>query len=61
MIGRSRSRERGAAFFLSGLLCAASLLGLQQGARAAALEAENLVPVGHTIGIKLFEIGRAHV
>ena len=51
------SRERGAAFFLSTLLCAASLLGLQQAAQAAALEAESLVPVGHTIGIKLFSEG----
>ncbi len=43
-----------AAFFLSGLLCA-SLLA--QPVRAAALEAEELVPVGHTIGIKLFAEG----
>ena len=47
-------RRQIAAFFLSGLLCA-SLLG--QSARAAALEADELVPVGHTIGIKLFAEG----
>lgn len=57
MIGHNRGSQRGRAFFLSGLFCAAALLGLQQPARAAALSAERLVPVGHTIGIKLFSEG----
>ena len=52
-----RSRQRGSRFFLSGLLCLSSLLGMQQSAWAAPLEAERLVPVGHTIGIKLFAEG----
>lgn len=52
MTGQNR---RTAAFFLSGLLFASSLLG--GSARAAALTAEELVPVGHTIGIKLFAEG----
>ena len=43
------------AFLLSGLLCASSLLG--QTAHAAPLHAGMLVPVGHTIGIKLFAEG----
>lgn len=55
MIGQKRRRRL--AFFLSGLLCASSLLGAGQTARAAALEAERLIPVGHTIGIKLFAEG----
>lgn len=55
MTGQNRRRRRAAAFFLSGLLCAASLLG--HPAQAAALDAEQLVPVGHTIGIKLFAEG----
>lgn len=55
MTGQKRKRRRAAAFFLSGLLCAASLLG--HPVQAAALEAEQLVPVGHTIGIKLFAEG----
>lgn len=57
MDGQKEKRRRAAAFFLSGLICASSLLGLGQDARAAALEAERLVPVGHTIGIKLFAEG----
>ena len=57
MIGQNKSMRRGTSFFLSGLLCAASLLGLHQNAKAAALEAERLIPVGHTIGIKLFAEG----
>ena len=52
-----RNRRRAAGFFLSGLLCASSLLGLGQSAAAAVLEADSLVPVGHTIGIKLFAEG----
>ena len=44
---------RTAAFFLSGLLCASSLLARP----AQALDADRLVPVGHTIGIKLFAEG----
>ena len=55
MAGQKRSRAAG--FFLSGLLCASSLLWLGQPARAAALDAERLIPVGHTIGIKLFAEG----
>lgn len=55
MAGQMRKPRRAAAFFLSGLLCASSLLGLS--ARAAALEADRLIPVGHTIGIKLFAEG----
>ena len=54
---RSRSVRHSKAFFLSGILCISSLVGLGQSARAAALEAESLIPVGHTIGIKLFAEG----
>ncbi len=50
-------RRRKLAFFLSGLLCSSAMLGAAPAARAAALEAERLVPVGHTIGIKLFAEG----
>lgn len=57
MTGQLRKPRRAAAFFLSGLLCASSLLGLGDAAHAAALEADRLVPVGHTIGIKLFAEG----
>lgn len=53
MIGQNR--RAGLIFFLSGLLCVSPLLG--QTARAAALKAESLVPVGHTVGIKLFAEG----
>ena len=53
MIGHSW--RAGTIFFLSSLLCVSSLLG--QTAHAAALEAERLVPVGHTVGIKLFAEG----
>ena len=56
MIGQKRSPGRGRAFFLSSLLCAAALLGLQAPARAAD-GGRTLVPVGHTIGIKLFSEG----
>lgn len=55
MPGQTKTRKLVTAFFLSGLLCASSLLG--QTARAAALTADRLVPVGHTIGIKLFAEG----
>ena len=48
---------RGKAFFLTSLLCAASLLGVQTSARAADTSARMLIPVGHTIGIKLFSEG----
>ncbi len=51
-----RNRRRSQAFFLSGLLCVSALLGLGQSA-SAALEAQSLIPVGHTIGIKLFAEG----
>ncbi|MCI9445041.1 MAG: SpoIVB peptidase [Oscillospiraceae bacterium] len=54
MAGQNR---RAVAFFLSGLLCLSSLLYTQRPAQAAALPAEQLVPVGHTIGIKLFAEG----
>ncbi|MDE7221550.1 MAG: SpoIVB peptidase [Oscillospiraceae bacterium] len=57
MAGQKENRRRAAAFFLSGLFCVSSLLGLTPSAQAAALEAESLVPVGHTIGIKLFAEG----
>ncbi len=52
MAGQNR---RAAAFFLSGLLCLSSMLW--RPAQAAALTAERLIPVGHTIGIKLFAEG----
>ena len=39
------------------MLCASSLLALGQTAQAAPLAADRLVPVGHTIGIKLFAEG----
>ena len=55
MTGQKGKRRRAAAFFLSGLLCASSLLA--RPAQAAGLEADYLVPVGHTIGIKLFAEG----
>lgn len=50
------NRKGGRAFFLSGLICISSLLGLLQPA-SAVLEVESLIPVGHTIGIKLFADG----
>lgn len=50
-------RRRKLAFFLSGLICSSALLGGGPAALAAPLEAERLVPVGHTIGIKLFAEG----
>ena len=53
----SKNSRRLKAFFLSSLLCAASLWRLGGGAQAARLEAETLIPVGHTIGIKLFSQG----
>ena len=43
------------AFILSGVFCLSALAGLQK--TAAALETDTLVPVGHTIGIKLFSEG----
>ena len=52
-----KKRGRAGAFFLSGLMCLTSLAGLSGSARAAGLEAKCLVPVGHTIGIKLFAEG----
>ena len=57
MAGQKERGQRATAFFLSGLFCVSAALGLGQSARAAALEAERLVPVGHTIGIKLFAEG----
>jgi stage IV sporulation protein B len=57
MAGQKERGWRAAAFFLSGLFCVSAALGLGQSARAAALEVERLVPVGHTIGIKLFAEG----
>mgnify|MGYP005799532035 CR=1 FL=1 len=51
MAGQNRNGRRARVVFLSGLLLASSLWGLQ--GPAAALEAESLIPVGHTIGIKL--------
>ena len=54
MAGQNR---RAAAFFLSGLLCLSAMLHIQRPAQAAALAAEELIPVGHTIGIKLFAEG----
>ena len=57
MSGQSRRSPRGRAFFLSALLWAASLAGLQGPALAAGEAARTLVPVGHTIGIKLFSEG----
>ena len=57
MAGRNMGWRRTAAFFLSGMLCASSLLSLSQTAQAAPLAAERLIPVGHTIGIKLFAEG----
>ena len=53
MAGRKIWQRGAAAFFLSGLLCASSLLARP----VLALDAEQLVPVGHTIGIKLFAEG----
>lgn len=53
MTGRKWKRKGICAFFLSGLMCAASLFVPQ----AAALEAKTLVPVGRTVGIKLFSEG----
>ncbi len=50
---KERDRKRIFTFFLSGLMCAASLFA----PRAAALEAKMLVPVGQTVGIKLFSEG----
>lgn len=54
---KNKGRPRLRAFFLSSLLCAASLWRLGGQACAARLEASSLVPVGHTIGIKLFSRG----
>lgn len=53
---RIRNR-RAVSFFLGGLLCASSLLSVGPPAQATALTAEELIPVGHTIGIKLFAEG----
>ncbi len=57
MAGQKKRWRRTTAFFLSGMLCASSLLALGQTAQAAPLAADRLVPVGHTIGIKLFAEG----
>ncbi len=57
MICRKKRGRRGSAFFLSGLMCLTALWGLQAPARAAVLQAKTLVPVGHTVGIKLFAEG----
>lgn len=48
-------KKRLAAFFLSGVFCAVSLFGAQR--PAAAYDADELVPVGHTVGLKLFAEG----
>ena len=51
-----RSQRRGrsaAAFFLSGMLCLSAMFCND----AAAAQTKKLVPVGHTIGIKLFSDG----
>ena len=56
VIWMRKGRERNRARFLSGLLCIAALWGAQ--AEARAMETPRmLVPVGHTIGIKLFSDG----
>ena len=57
MAGQRKNRHRAKAFFLSGLMCLSSLWALQATGWAAGLEAKALVPVGHTIGIKLFSEG----
>lgn len=57
MIGQKGIRSRGRALFLSSILCLSTIWGLQTQTRAVALEAKTLVPVGHTIGIKLFADG----
>lgn len=57
MNGAKKARRRAAAFFLSGIFCLSALPGLQSRAQAAALTPEELVPVGHTVGIKLFAEG----
>ena len=57
MKGQRKTLGRGKAFFLASLLCAASLLGVQAPARAADTSVRMLIPVGHTIGIKLFSEG----
>ena len=57
MNGQKKRLGRGKAFFLSTILCAASLMGLQPPARAADEAVRTLIPVGHTIGIKLFSEG----
>ncbi|MBR2894382.1 MAG: SpoIVB peptidase [Oscillospiraceae bacterium] len=51
---RSARRRRSAAvFFLSGMMCLSAVFCVD----AAAVQARKLVPVGHTIGIKLFSDG----
>ena len=52
---RKQAKWNFLAFTLSGVFCLSPLLGMT--AQAAALEADTLVPVGHTIGIKLFAEG----
>ena len=57
MNAQKKRPGRGKAFFLSSILFAASLMGLQVPALAADEAARTLIPVGHTIGIKLFSEG----
>lgn len=57
MNAQKRRPGRGKAFFLSSILFAASLMGLQVPALAADEAVRTLIPVGHTIGIKLFSEG----
>lgn len=57
MNAQKRCPGRSKAFFLSSLLFAASLMGLQVPALAADETVRTLIPVGHTIGIKLFSEG----
>ena len=57
MNAQKRCPGRSKAFFLSRLLFAASLMSLQVPALAADEAVRTLIPVGHTIGIKLFSEG----
>lgn len=57
MSRQGERRRRGAAFLLGSILWLASAAGVQPTAQAADLKADVLIPVGHTIGIKLFSEG----
>ena len=57
MNGQRKRMGRGKVFFLSSLMCAVALMGLQTPALAADEAVRTLIPVGHTIGIKLFSDG----